>query len=80
MIKIFVDSGSSIKEHEKNKYGVEIIPLKVMLDGKEYEDGIDLDYNEFYEYLQKGKKFTKMRIPPTADNESITYTSLLSSK
>ena len=49
MIKIFVDSGSSIKEHEKNKYGVEIIPLKVMLDGKEYEDGIDLDYNEFYE-------------------------------
>ena len=63
MIKIFVDSGSSIKEHEKNKYGVEIIPLKVMLDGKEYEDGIDLDYNEFYEYLQKGKKFPKTSLP-----------------
>ena len=42
MIKIFVDSGSSIKQNEKEKYGVEIFPLKINLGGKEYSDGVDL--------------------------------------
>ena len=28
-IKVFVDSGSSIKMEEKEKYNVEIIPLKI---------------------------------------------------
>ena len=32
-IKVFVDSGSSIKQEEKEKYNVEIIPLKILLDG-----------------------------------------------
>ena len=31
MIKIFVDSGSSIKQEEKEKYGVEILPLKILI-------------------------------------------------
>ena len=33
-IKIFVDSGSSIKQEEKDKYNVVIIPLKILLDDK----------------------------------------------
>ena len=34
MVKVFVDSGSSIKQEEKEKYGVEIIPLKVLFKDK----------------------------------------------
>ena len=30
MIKVFVDSGSSIKQNEKELYNVEIIPLKIL--------------------------------------------------
>ena len=35
MLKVFVDSGSSIKQEEKEKYNVEILPLKILLNGKE---------------------------------------------
>ena len=31
MIKIFVDSGSSIKKEERELYGVEVLPLKILL-------------------------------------------------
>ena len=39
MLRVYVDSGSSIKMFEKEKYGVEIIPLKILLGDKEYNDG-----------------------------------------
>ena len=48
MLRIFVDSGSSIKQDEKKHYGVEIIPLKILLGDKEYSDGIDLSISFFY--------------------------------
>ena len=51
MIKVFVDSGSSIKQHEKEKYDVEILPLKILLGDKEYLDGVDLSMDVFYDEL-----------------------------
>ncbi len=63
MIKIFVDSGSSIKENEKEKYGVEILPLKIDLGGKEYSDGIDLSMDAFYHALIDEKIFPKTSLP-----------------
>ena len=47
-IKVFVDSGSSIKQNEKEKYNVEILPLKILLNNKEYSDGVDLSMDIFY--------------------------------
>ena len=35
MLRIFVDSGSSIKQEEKEQYGVEIFPLHITLGEKE---------------------------------------------
>ena len=32
MLRIFVDSGSSIKQDETEKYGVELIPLKILFE------------------------------------------------
>ena len=52
MIKILVDSGSSIKSDELDKYGVELIPLKILLGDKEYlDDGKDLTMDVFYDFL-----------------------------
>lgn len=42
MIRLFVDSGSSIRPEEKEKYGVEILPLKIFISSKESTDGEDL--------------------------------------
>jgi len=69
MIKIFVDSGSSIRECEKEKYGVEILPLKIMLDGKEYDDGVDLSFEDFYKALIEKKLFPKTSLPSLSDAE-----------
>lgn len=63
MIKVFVDSGSSIKQNEKELYNVEIIPLKILLGEKEYLDGIDLTNDVFYDYLENSKVFPKTSLP-----------------
>ncbi len=63
MLKVFVDSGSSIKESEKSKYNIEIIPLKILFGQKEYLDGIDLSIEEFYNELLNNKNFPKTSLP-----------------
>ena len=39
MLRVFVDSGSSIKVEEQAEYGVEIAPLRFLMGEREYEDG-----------------------------------------
>ena len=63
MLRVFVDSGSSIKQNEKSNYNVEIIPLKILLGDKEYLDGVDLTNEVFYDYLQTSKVFPKTSLP-----------------
>lgn len=67
MIKVFVDSGSSIKQHEKEKYNVEILPLKILLGDKEYLDGVDLSMDVFYDELINNKQFPKTSLPSLED-------------
>lgn len=69
MIKIFVDSGSSIKQTEKESYGVEILPLKIRIDDEEYLDGIDLDGEKFYAALKENKNLPKTSLPSLGDAE-----------
>ena len=57
MLRILVDSGSSIKLDECEKYNVELIPLNILLGEKEYQDGYNLPMEEFYDFLIKQKGF-----------------------
>ncbi len=69
MIKIFVDSGSSIKQDEKEKLGVEILPLKILLGDREYLDGIDLSMDIFYDALINKDLFPKTSLPSLSEAE-----------
>lgn len=69
MIKVFVDSGSSIKQSEKERYDVEILPLKVLMKDKEYLDGIDLEVDKFYDMLINEKIFPKTSLPSMLETE-----------
>lgn len=69
MLRVFVDSGSSIKQEEKEKYNVEIIPLRFSLGEKEYLDGIDLSIDEFYDKLINKKLFPKTSLPNLVELE-----------
>ena len=64
MRRIMVDSGSSIKFNELDKYNVELIPLKILIGEKEYlDDGIDLTIENFYKELEETKSFPKTSLP-----------------
>lgn len=63
MLKVFVDSGASIKENEKEQYNVEIIPLRILINGNEYEDGVTLTVEQFYDELNKTNEFPKTSLP-----------------
>lgn len=63
MIKIFVDSGSSIKKEERELYGVEVLPLQILLKDKEYLDGENLSMDVFYKALIEDKIFPKTSLP-----------------
>ena len=67
MLRIFVDSGSSIKQEEKEQWGVEILPLKISLGDREYQDGIDLSMEVFYRALMEEKQFPKTSLPSLGD-------------
>lgn len=63
MLRVLVDSGSSIKQNECEKYNVELIPLRYMLGDDEYRDGIDLEIDEFYKILIGKNLFPKTSLP-----------------
>lgn len=51
---IVTDSNSGIFPAEGEKLGIFIMPMPVILDGKEYFEGVDLTHSEFYQKLQDG--------------------------
>ena len=59
-----MDSGSSIKIDELEKYNVELIPLKILIGDKEYfDDGIDLTIEKFYNLIENEDEFPKTSLP-----------------
>ena len=70
MIKIFVDSGSSIKKEEREAYGVEVLPLKILLKDKEYLDGENLTMDVFYKALIDEELFPKTSLPSLDDAQN----------
>lgn len=63
MIKVFVDSGSSIKQEELERYNVEVLPLKILLGDNEYLDGVNLSMDVFYSALINDNIFPKTSLP-----------------
>lgn len=51
MIKIITDSTSDISQKQAKELGITVLPLRVIFKDGEYEDGIDLQIDEFYNKL-----------------------------
>lgn len=64
-VKLIVDSAADILPDECAALGITHIPLKVIFDGVEYSDGVDMSHREFYEKLIESDAFpTTCQIPP----------------
>ena len=53
---IVTDSNSGILEAEGRKLGVFVLPMPVMIDGREYFEGVDLFHDGFYQSLLEHKQ------------------------
>ena len=71
MLRIIVDSGSSIKQDEREKYGVDILPLRVQMGEDSFLDGVDLSVDEFYDRLINLKEFPKTSLPSLEDAQNL---------
>ena len=50
-VRIITDSAADISAERIGQWGVQVLPLKTIIDGIEYRDGIDLSSQEFFEKL-----------------------------
>ncbi|MBR1892395.1 MAG: DegV family protein [Lachnospiraceae bacterium] len=53
-IAIVTDTTSGITIQEGKDNGIYVLPMPIIIDNKEYLDGIDLTHDEFYEFLTSG--------------------------
>ncbi len=58
-IKLVCDSLCDIPDEIEKKEYLEIIPLTLIMDGKEYKDGVDINKEEFYEIVLKSGEIPK---------------------
>ncbi len=54
MTKIIIGSTTDLPEELIEKYGIDVLPLRVNLNSKEYLDKIDIDTDKLYEEMKKG--------------------------
>ena len=57
-IRIVTDSGSDFEQTEIKSKNIEVIPIPISFEGKDYLDGVDLSKNEFFELLEKSDMST----------------------
>ena len=49
MIGLVTDSNSQMPPSLADRYGIEVVPVVVTVDGREYREGVDITADEFYE-------------------------------
>lgn len=72
-VRIISDSASDMTQREAKELGVIILPLKTVIDGVEYLDGMTITAEEFYEKLENCEK-----LPTTSQLTPIEFTDVLS--
>ncbi|MBW3556129.1 MAG: DegV family EDD domain-containing protein [Actinobacteria bacterium] len=67
MIGFCVDSNSQVPDELVARYGVEVVPLRVSIDGRDYREGVDLGADEFYAHFASGSPQVTTAAPAPAD-------------
>jgi len=73
---LVTDSASDISKDLAKKYNINVIPIYIHYNGKEFKDGIDIDSNKIYS-LQKEKKAIFTSSSPSPQDFVVVYKKLL---
>ncbi len=63
-VKIIADSASDLTKEIYEKYDIDMAPLTVQLDDKNYEDGVTIDSKTVYDALREGKAPKTAQVSP----------------
>lgn len=66
-IAIVTDSTSYLSKEEQEKYNISVVPIPVIIDGKSYNEGIDISTEEFYDKLRNSESFPSTSQPPMGE-------------
>ena len=69
-IAVLTDSGSGISQEDANQLGIFVLPLLVTIEGKTYQDGVEIQLDELYTMLNN-KKHPKTSTPLYQSIENI---------
>lgn len=70
-VKISTDSTADIPNELCEKYDISVLPLTILIEGKEYRDGIDITVHDFYKILDSATQ-----IPVSSQVKLESYTEL----
>ncbi|OZU87975.1 fatty acid-binding protein DegV [Virgibacillus indicus] len=63
-IKILADSACDLSKKHYNEYNIEMVPLTVHLDEKEFKDGIEIEPKTVYDAMREGKMTKTSQVSP----------------
>ena len=75
---LVTDSASDISKEFAKKYNINVVPIYIHYNGKEFKDGVDIDSNQIYT-LQKEKKAIFTSSSPSPHDFAQVYEKLLKS-
>lgn len=55
MQRVVTDSNSQLPAELQDRYGITVVPITVMVNGREYREGVDLDADSFYALWADGQ-------------------------
>ena len=67
MIKILADSTCDLSDELIKKYDITLLPLHILLDKKEYLDGVDITPDKIFKWADKNKSVPKTSAPNISD-------------
>lgn len=66
-VKVVADSSVCLPKELIEKYGILLVPEKIIFGDRVYRDGMDLDPREFYTMLQQAKELPTTSAPSPED-------------
>jgi DegV family protein with EDD domain len=63
MLQLVTDSSADLPKELLDKYNINVVPLTIAIDGKDYQEGIDLMPEEFHAMLNNSKELPKTSQP-----------------
>jgi DegV family protein with EDD domain len=74
-VRIVTDSTVHLAPDVIQQFGIVVVPCRIRIDGKEYQDGIDLDEKDFYTLVYEQGKSAET-CPPTVEDFYQVYRTL----